>query len=77
MTPERMRQLLDLYHCDELPCCYPPCACAQNIEDAISQAVAAERERCARIADDWASNYERKDSDAAIIAAAIRARRDG
>jgi hypothetical protein len=49
----------------------------EYFEHQIREAIAAETERCARIADDWASNYERKDSDAAIIAAAIRARRDG
>jgi hypothetical protein len=73
MTPERMRQLLDLYHCDELPCDYPPCACAQNIEDAISQAVAAETERCARVAENY-RDYAAYSQMPKAIAAAIRAK---
>jgi hypothetical protein len=68
MTPERMNALLALYHCDERPCRYPPCQCAQNIEDAIQVAKRTAYEDAAKIAEGLQNAHPDN------IAAAIRAR---
>jgi hypothetical protein len=78
MTPERMNALLALYHCDEQPCRYPPCQCAQNIEDAIQVAKRTAYEDAAKIAEN-ARILPLDDPQwvARAIAAEIRAHRRG
>jgi hypothetical protein len=75
MTPERMNALLALYHCDERPCRYPPCQCAQNIEDAIQIAKRTAYEDAAKIAENCEVTLDGDDPFGNHqIAAAIRSR---
>jgi hypothetical protein len=74
MTPERMNALLALYHCDERPCRYPPCQCAQNIEDAIQIAKRTAYEDAAKIAEKVGGHDLGDSYITPRIADAIRAR---